>query len=262
MQRGLCCPRRVRKMCMSLPTFVTSCAQSGDARCRRRSARCTRRHRTRGRSSPSIGCRNRSERSADPGAASTCCPIAASLSISDFSFSSFSLIRTFFNVSVFDGSCRSAVSSWLRYPDTLSSNCLRRRSIFALVKFLSRLFTALNLLPWIATLAFKSRPIRRHSSTNRAQTFLMAPLLSLLRNRLVVRRQPTEQPHHLDVAPRFAFQPPARLYPVEVAIDVELHRPVAAGDPVKPSSATFSASTRRGTCGSGQAARNASAAAV
>jgi len=53
----------------------------------------------------------------------------------------------------------------------------RRRSIFAHVKFLSRLFTALNLLPSIATLAFESRPIRRHSSTNRAQTFLMAPPL-------------------------------------------------------------------------------------
>jgi len=80
-------------------------------------------------------------------------------------------------INVSDGSCRSAVSSWPRYRDTLSSNCLRRRSIFAHVKFLSRLFTALNLLPSIATLAFESRPIRRHSSTNRAQTFLMAPPL-------------------------------------------------------------------------------------
>src|SRR5262249_27951663 len=43
-----------------------------------------------------------------------------------------------------------------------------------------------------------------------------------VRNRLVVWRQPTQQPHHLDVAPRLAFQPPARLHPIEVAIDVEL----------------------------------------
>jgi len=45
-------------------------------------------------------------------------------------------------------------------------------------------------------------------------------VLAEVRNRLVVRRHPTKQPHHLDVAPRFAFQPPARLHPVETAIDV------------------------------------------
>src|SRR6476660_1169382 len=39
-----------------------------------------------------------------------------------------------------------------------------RRSILARVKFLSRLFTALNLLPSIATLACVSRPIARHSA--------------------------------------------------------------------------------------------------
>ena len=36
---------------------------------------------------------------------------------------------------------------------TLSSSWARRRSTFARVKFLSRLFTALNLLPSMATLA-------------------------------------------------------------------------------------------------------------
>ena len=39
-----------------------------------------------------------------------------------------------------------------------------RCSILARVKFLSRLFTALNLLPSIATLARVSRPIARHSA--------------------------------------------------------------------------------------------------
>ena len=34
------------------------------------------------------------------------------------------------------------------------------------MKLLSRLFTALNLLPSMATLAFASRPILRHNSTN------------------------------------------------------------------------------------------------
>ena len=41
------------------------------------------------------------------------------------------------------------------------------------MKFLSRLFTALNLLPSIATLAFASRPIVRHSATKRAHTSRM-----------------------------------------------------------------------------------------
>src|SRR5262249_12758311 len=47
-------------------------------------------------------------------------------------------------------------------------------------------------------------------------------VLAEVRNGLVVRSQPTKQPHHLDVAPRLAFQSPARLHTVEVAIDVEL----------------------------------------
>ncbi len=44
---------------------------------------------------------------------------------------------------------------------TLSSICARRRSIFARVKFRSRLFTALNLLPSIATLASANKSKRR-----------------------------------------------------------------------------------------------------
>src|SRR5262249_42881311 len=42
------------------------------------------------------------------------------------------------------------------------------------------------MLPSIATLAFKSRPIRRHSSTNRTQTFLIAPPLSLRKSAIVL----------------------------------------------------------------------------
>jgi hypothetical protein len=41
------------------------------------------------------------------------------------------------------------------------SICAKRRSIFARVKFLSRLLTALNLLSSIATLAVANRPIAR-----------------------------------------------------------------------------------------------------
>ena len=94
------------------------------------------------------------------------------------------------------------------------------------MKFLSRLFTALNLLPSIATLAFESRPICA-AQLDEPRTHLLdgaAVVLAEVRNRLVVGRQPTEQPHHLDVAPSFAFQPPARLHPVEIAVDVELQQ--------------------------------------
>jgi hypothetical protein len=43
-------------------------------------------------------------------------------------------------------------------------------------------------------------------------------------NRLEVRRQPTGQPHQLDIALRFPFQPPARLHPVEIAVEVHLQQ--------------------------------------
>src|SRR5262249_860688 len=62
---------------------------------------------------------------------------------------------------------------------TLCSNCARRRSTFPRVKFLSRVLTALNLLPSIATLDAVSRPICRHNSTNCTQTCLIAGPLSL-----------------------------------------------------------------------------------
>jgi hypothetical protein len=49
-----------------------------------------------------------------------------------------------------------------------------------------RLFTALNLLPSIATPASAKRPSRRHSSTNRAQTWRMAGPLSLRKSAIVL----------------------------------------------------------------------------
>jgi hypothetical protein len=63
---------------------------------------------------------------------------------------------------------------WLRYRATLSSSCARRRSTLARVKFLSRLLTALNLLPSMATLAVVRSPIARQSSTKRAHTLRSA----------------------------------------------------------------------------------------
>ncbi len=41
---------------------------------------------------------------------------------------------------------------------------------------------------------------------------------------LVIRRQAGRQPHHLDIATRLTLKPPARLDPVEVAVDVELEQ--------------------------------------
>ena len=101
-----------------------------------------------------------------------------------------------------------------------------RRSILARVKFLSRLFTALNLLPSIATLACVSRPIMRHSATNRAQTLPdgTAIVLAEVGNRLVIGSEPARQPHHLNVAPGLTLQPAARLDPIEIAVDVELQQ--------------------------------------
>ena len=61
-----------------------------------------------------------------------------------------------------------------------------RRSILARVKFLSRLLTALNLLPSIATLACVNRPIARHNATKRAQTSRMARPLFLRKSAIVL----------------------------------------------------------------------------
>ena len=92
------------------------------------------------------------------------------------------------------------------------------------MKFLSRLFTALNLLPSIATLAFVSSPISRHSSTKLRADLAdrRAIVLAEIGDRLVVGRKPAQQPDHFEIAPGLALQPPARLDAVEIAVDVEL----------------------------------------
>ena len=51
-----------------------------------------------------------------------------------------------------------------------------------------------------------------------------AVVLAEVRNRLEVRGQPSGQPHQLDIALRFAFQPPARLNAVKVAVKVDLQQ--------------------------------------
>ncbi len=48
-------------------------------------------------------------------------------------------------------------------------------------------------------------------------------VLAEVGNRLVVRSEPAGQPHYLDIAPSLSLKPPARLNPIDIAVDVELH---------------------------------------
>src|SRR3954447_23980051 len=73
-----------------------------------------------------------------------------------------------------------------QYRATLSSSCARRRSTFARVKLRSRLLTALNLLPSVATLALASSPMSRHSTTNWGQPWRIAAPLSLRKSAIVL----------------------------------------------------------------------------
>src|SRR5262249_5016895 len=43
-------------------------------------------------------------------------------------------------------------------------------------------------------------------------------------NGLEIRRELSRQPHAFDIAPRFALQSPARLHPVQIAVEVELEQ--------------------------------------
>jgi hypothetical protein len=54
--------------------------------------------------------------------------------------------------------------------------------------------------------------------------YLILQTLAEVRNGLVIRHQPTSQPHHLNIAASLPFQTTARLHPVEVAVDVELQQ--------------------------------------
>ena len=38
----------------------------------------------------------------------------------------------------------------------------------------------------------------------------------------MIGSEPTQQPHDLDIAPGFSFEPPARLHLVQIAVDVQL----------------------------------------
>jgi hypothetical protein len=62
-----------------------------------------------------------------------------------------------------------------------------RRCILACVKFPSRVLTALNLLPSIATLASLNSSGRRHSTTNSRQTLPMASPLFFGKSAIVLK---------------------------------------------------------------------------
>jgi hypothetical protein len=50
-------------------------------------------------------------------------------------------------------------------------------------------------------------------------------VLTEIGNRLVIRNQPTRQPHHFNVASGLTLQPPARLNTIEIAVNVKLQQP-------------------------------------
>jgi hypothetical protein len=93
------------------------------------------------------------------------------------------------------------------------------------VKFLSRAFTALNLLPSIAAAAWANRFSRRHCDKLPAsRADCRTVVLSEVCDCLEIRRQAPGQPHQLDVALGLSLKPPARSDLVEVAINVDLQQ--------------------------------------
>src|ERR1700730_1836132 len=69
----------------------------------------------------------------------------------------------------------------------LASTCSIRRWIEAWVKFLSRAFTALNLLPSMAATAWANRPSCRHRAMNWRQVPRIAGPFSFLKSAMVLK---------------------------------------------------------------------------
>src|SRR5580704_19288979 len=103
----------------------------------------------------------------------------------------------------------------------LSSICASRRCILAWVKFRSRVLTALNLLPSIATLASLNNSRRPHSTTKLTADPAdgLAIVLAEVGYCFEVRHQAAGQPNQLDVALALPLQAPTRLYPIKVSVD-------------------------------------------
>ena len=89
----------------------------------------------------------------------------------------------------------------------------------------SRLFTALNLLPSMATMDCENRSSSRHQDELAAYVAYRATFVAAeVGDGLEVWRKPLGQPHELHIVLRFALQAPAGLDAIEVAVDVDLQQ--------------------------------------
>ena len=94
------------------------------------------------------------------------------------------------------------------------------------MKFLSRLLIALNLLPSIATLAFRQQAhlSAKYDELRTNLAYRSPVILAEIRNRLVVGDEPPQQPHDLGVASGLTLKPTARLNAIEIAVNVKLQQ--------------------------------------
>ncbi len=106
----------------------------------------------------------------------------------------------------------------------LASICSMRFCTLALVKFRSRLFTALNLLPSTATTASREQVqlTAEHNELPACTANGRPIVLAEIGDRFEVRHQSAGQPHQFDIALGLTLQPSARLDAIEVAVEIDL----------------------------------------
>src|ERR1700730_13289122 len=93
----------------------------------------------------------------------------------------------------------------------LASTCSIRRWIEALVKFLSRAFAALNLLPSMAATAWANRPSCRHRAMNWRQAPRIAGPLSFLKSAMVLKSGVRRPVSHISSTLRWVSRSSRRL---------------------------------------------------
>ena len=93
----------------------------------------------------------------------------------------------------------------------LASTCSMRLATFATVKFLSRLLTALNLLPSIATIVRVKRLNWRHSTTNCPQAARIAGPLSRRKSAIVLKSGISRPVSHISSMLRWVSRSSRRL---------------------------------------------------
>jgi hypothetical protein len=95
------------------------------------------------------------------------------------------------------------------------------------VKFLSRLFTALNELAAVDRNARFRKQTHRAAKRDEPGADLAdgtAVVPAEVGDRLVIGHKAAREPHHFNVAPGLTLQPAARLNPIEIAVDIELQQ--------------------------------------